>query len=884
MKSDQLGPQRRAWWKRPLRLLFVAASLLLILAALLPYAVIGLVRSRAATVLGDTLDASCRIEDLRFGWTEGLSLSGLSLGDGEAKGSRLQLGAAGVSLGLLPLLRGQLDFSAHARGLRLRIELDEQGRPALGGALRRAPDGARADDAPRTRDRTAAEREVLPRELLEGRLELSLIDAAVEVWRDEVCVESLSGIEASVTKHAGSATLRLSLAATAPSSREGAPDGEIRLSAELDASGRQGDLQLRAKQFDLGRYQTLADALGVTPGLSELAGMVDGEVRASLRGDGAQELRADGSLTVRALRVAGAALGGLRLTANEAVLRPGVTAPRTGFDFGDIGQLHDRLSAAALDLGVEFVDLQAHEADQPVAALKSLRLAASKEDGADRMRLLVEANPDAPGSTLRVSSELDARTRRGRGIVQAVAFGLQQARPLLAPLFADGLLTAADGTLDGSLDLEYDFGSARRLDVNGELTVADPRFAGPLLAGIDARGDRWSLRPALRWLLPDYDGKPRIEPGRTTLDLGFLSVQCLDAGERAARGLPDAPSCTFRADLEAIARLGGPFAQLTTLRGMTDGTAVLPPALLRGDFETGLSQLAALQGVRLDAAIAGASLRHDGLLLDSGTATLNLDGGVATLKAAPATALNRGPLQLDMRVDLRQPQAPFELALQWQDGLVRGDAAAAVRHLVPMLAGLGDAAGSFQGNIGLNLRLHGPARRAEGESWLQWLNQLEGAGDFVLAGASLRPAPGLQPLVAALSQRDTLAIDRIGGPFTLKRGAIEQKATRWLSKGREYGLSGAVRLDGSLDFGLDLTAMLEQHRDGRRIAQLLGDAPLRAGLAGTLGEPQLAMPDLRELLQRALRQAPQQEIQKQLDGLLQQGLEELLKPRKKKDG
>jgi hypothetical protein len=140
----------------------------------------------------------------------------------------------------------------------------------------------------------------------------------------------------------------------------------------------------------------------------------------------------------------------------------------------------------------------------------------------------------------------------------------------------------------------------------------------------------------------------------------------------------------------------------------------------------------------------------------------------------------------------------------------------------------------------------------------------------------------LQPLLSLLGQPQELAIDRLSSTFALQQGAITHRAMKWISRGQDYGLSGKVRLDGSMELGMDLTSLLQQHKDGKAIAGFLGDAPLTASIAGTVDAPKLATPDLGKLLQQALQAAPRQLLEQRGQDLLQKGLDRLFGDKKKK--
>jgi hypothetical protein len=105
----------------------------------------------------------------------------------------------------------------------------------------------------------------------------------------------------------------------------------------------------------------------------------------------------------------------------------------------------------------------------------------------------------------------------------------------------------------------------------------------------------------------------------------------------------------------------------------------------------------------------------------------------------------------------------------------------------------------------------------------------------------------------------------------LARGETHTTASEWLAKGAKIGLSGKVALDGSLDYGIDLTALLAGHKDGERVLKALNGALPATLLQGTLDAPTLKLPALEDIAQKLLEQ--------QGKDLLKKGIEELFKRR-----
>ncbi len=198
-------------------------------------------------------------------------------------------------------------------------------------------------------------------------------------------------------------------------------------------------------------------------------------------------------------------------------------------------------------------------------------------------------------------------------------------------------------------------------------------------------------------------------------------------------------------------------------------------------------------------------------------------------------------------------------------GTVTADAVRILRYAVPLLAGAEDGPGlDFRSAITSELHLAGPAIPGDGESVLEWLDRWKGNGRLLLENCSFTPAPALQSMFESAGKRARLELDYLDATFTISEGYVETTLMNLESKGRRYGLQGRTSLDGTIDYSVDLTGMLEGHRDGERIREILGDQPLRAILTGSLDEPELGMPDLTQLLESALQGA----VQKSLKDLL----------------
>ena len=510
---------------------------------------------------------------------------------------------------------------------------------------------------------------------------------------------------------------------------------------------------------------------------------------------------------------------------------------------------------------------------QLLEALSELSCRVQKELDSDRLAIEFDSKlrpTTANGATGRLGAKVDVDLRRFdlEAMLSTAGLDLQRYGPLVESLLP-GQLTALAGITNGTLRITR---QGQALQVDGELAIGEPRLAGPLLRGMDLRGARWTLSPALR-----LDGE-RAETERFRIDLGWLQVQ----GKAAPPGI--AARFGWQLDVDALAAFGGPMPEL--LRGSggrADGTLDLVGSTLPASLDDLLSRLRAeLSFVLPKVDVAGFALRDL-------SADANYDGKRLTASTRETTRLDAGPLQLLLQCELGDPTAmPTDLSIRWRDGKLQGGATGALRYLVPLLAGLDGAASGLTGVCDFDVNLTGPGRPTDGESWLQWLDRWAGSGRIAMRSASFQPARALTGLLSPLGplagngnrlgDADALSIDGFDAPFRFAHGAIVTTAGKWLAKGRTIGLSGTVRLDGTLDYGLDLTALLQGHRDGDRVLQALGGQLPAARLQGSVVAPALGLPDFASVLQKVA----ERELQQRGTELIKKELEDLLRRSKKR--
>jgi hypothetical protein len=94
---------------------------------------------------------------------------------------------------------------------------------------------------------------------------------------------------------------------------------------------------------------------------------------------------------------------------------------------------------------------------------------------------------------------------------------------------------------------------------------------------------------------------------------------------------------------------------------------------------------------------------------------------------------------------------------------------------------------------------------------------------------------------------------RVATDFTLADGFLSAEALELAHKDGGIVLRGRTGLDGSVDYAIDISKELARHHDSQKVLDALGGSVPAITLRGTLGAPQVALPDLAQgLLQKGV--------------------------------
>ncbi len=538
-----------------------------------------------------------------------------------------------------------------------------------------------------------------------------------------------------------------------------------------------------------------------------------------------------------------------------------------------------------LELQVRESSVEIRRDTQLLETLTDLSCAVTKPFGSQRVAIDLDTRlrPLTPnGQPGRLTGKFDANlvTTDIDALLTAAGLDLQRWQPLV-DTFAPGGLTALGGLVNGTLTARL--AGQRRLTIDGNLTVVGPELAGDLVRGMHVRSERWTLTPNLTAELGAAGKPPTLDATKCSIDLGFLQVRGLTnaATERLLAGAPGL-GLAYTLDTDQLAAFGGPMPEwLHGTQGRVTGEVGVPFGAEGIDLATLADRAVTTGDLRAPRlAFAGAQLEN---LQGHG----ELRDGQFTFTTTESTLLNQGGLTIDLRSNLRERnRLPTSLRVRWNGGRLQGGATTLLRYVVPMLAGLDAEGAQFTGLCDVAFELTGPALPTGEQNWLQMLNEWAGSGTLGLRQGTLSPAGALHGLLAplgalpglnnTLGDAGKLAIDSFSAPWTLRAGTLEVKAARWLAKGKAIGLSGTARLDGTLNYGFDFTALLQGHRDGDRVLNAIGGKLPAAKLIGTFAAPSLGLPDLTQVA----RNAVEQQVQTEGKELLRKALDELLKKKR----
>ena len=143
---------------------------------------------------------------------------------------------------------------------------------------------------------------------------------------------------------------------------------------------------------------------------------------------------------------------------------------------------------------------------------------------------------------------------------------------------------------------------------------------------------------------------------------------------------------------------------------------------------------------------------------------------------------------------------------------------------------------------------------------LSWLGKWTGRGGITLTDGGFVPSAKIAPLFKLAKQSGRLLFSDISTQFTIGGGYLETELLRFTRKKSAIEFRGKTGFDGVIDYRVDITDELRQHRDGSKVLDRLGGKFPEIGLGGSLSDPVLRLPT-DELLQQG--------AQKAVEGLLQ---------------
>ncbi|MCB9869420.1 MAG: hypothetical protein H6837_06160 [Planctomycetes bacterium] len=626
------------------------------------------------------------------------------------------------------------------------------------------------------------------------------------------------------------------------------------------------------RPIELQRLHAETSLFGLLRGRMQLKGTVEGlAVRLHERKDGTTNL---------------AVLfgGGAAKTPGPAPETPPQPAPPQKGD-----SVEAQLAKIALDLRLDKARIDvSHEELGMVESLREVTATVAKPFGSTTAEVHFAADLHRTGAAPgRLELDVSADARRSEPSTFALrcrGVDLASYRPLVNSFLpAEQRLRELGGALEGTLQGRYRHGAGA--SVNGELQLLRPAFAGGALQTLRLDGERWVLRPGVEAAVDASGNVQSVSTAGLLVDLGFAKVEGLDsAAARAHDGARAASGLAFSIDLGKLARMGAPGLEcLRQGAGAVEGRATLAmePRFEPDKLASTWSQLLrATARIRLDGLQqSGVSVR--GLQLD-----LLLKGAEATLQSLPGGTINGGAARIAGKAKLVPADAATaEIDLEWTGGTIGGDAVRLLRYGVPLLAGMPlDKAGSLDlaGLLDTKLHFAGPALPGAKESLLAWANRWAGSGNLGLREGRVAPAQAWSSLLAFAKLDTPIDFDAITSKFRFQQGAVATELMKFNRKAASWSLQGEVKLDGSIDYRIDLRQLLAGHRDGEKVLKYLGSQPLNARILGSLDAPRLEARSYRDLLTDAVKSAAKQGADQLLEkskSKLEKGLRDLLKRR-----
>jgi hypothetical protein len=236
--------------------------------------------------------------------------------------------------------------------------------------------------------------------------------------------------------------------------------------------------------------------------------------------------------------------------------------------------------------------------------------------------------------------------------------------------------------------------------------------------------------------------------------------------------------------------------------------------------------------------------------------------------------LNGGALTFDSVVHLgANEQRPSTLRLGWQNGKAGGSLTPLLRYAVPLLAGLDantveEYAGiDYSSLITLTLDLAGPLTKPADQEWNQQLGKWSGNGGLRLGAGAFTAAPPVAKLFEALGGKGRVQFDDLATQFRIADGSVHNDRIVMKTGNSAIYLSGKTRLDGKLDYQVDLSELFKGHRDGQKLLEL-ANGKVAASLVGSVSSPNV---DLGGTLEGALKSLTNELLKdpsKALDGVL----------------
>ena len=261
----------------------------------------------------------------------------------------------------------------------------------------------------------------------------------------------------------------------------------------------------------------------------------------------------------------------------------------------------------------------------------------------------------------------------------------------------------------------------------------------------------------------------------------------------------------------------------------------------------------------VDATLAVERLEVADCVLDGASLELGVADGVAEVRNGKAR-VNGGATTFGGQLQYAATPRVVFAELDAKGVGVSGETQGILARVIPLFAGIGVV---VEAATDLDVEL-----TAQGADVEAMKRSLRGGGTIAVRQGTIRGNSRLTRILSDLGEEGDFEFEEFASRFTIMDGAVLQDPFAIRARQAELRLSGVVAFDGRLDYAIDVKPLGQSARNVRRYARILDpDGYIPFGLGGTLASPAVRVP------------SPEDVVENVLDGLLDRGVDRLLRDR-----